>query len=136
MPADFPFTSGSTAHIRRAVRSAAEPQQSLYATAQHMPADALQMASIMQQMDEMRAEIERLRQSQVGRDQTHETIGASETGSIMLPDYASTDERFRFRGTTIPQVHLRRSTSFGSVGDSEVNSTLLPDYSSIADPRA
>lgn len=132
VPEDFPFTSGSTAHIRRAVRSAAEPQQTLRAPVQHMPADALQMVSIMQQMDEMRAEISRLRQSQAGRAQTSETIGASETGSIMLPDYTSTDERSRFQGTGFPLVHLHRSTSFESVDNIDINSPLLPNYSSIA----
>lgn len=88
------FNSGLTRH------NDTESQQTLHSPVPYMPSDALQMASIMQQVDELRAEVARLRQSQAGRAQNAETTGgASETGS--LPDYTSMDERLRLQGAVV-----------------------------------
>lgn len=116
------------AHNQRSVKNDSEPQQMLPDLIQYISADARQVASLMQQVDELRAEVAHLRQYQVERVQSAETVGGdSETSSMMLPDYASI--------AVVPRAHLHRPTSFESEESSEGNSTLLPDYSSIDGPR-
>lgn len=115
------------------MRAAGEGHQTAHSSEQCLSPEMGHITSIMQQMDEMRAEFARLRQFQMENPQTPETIGGGiETVSTILPAYASVDERFRHRNANIHQAHIYRSASFTSVnGGSEVESTHLPEYSSV-----